>query len=354
MLYQNVRNRFTLLPFLCLLLALLIIGCSTTTSGSKVPDPHEFPQPEKRDDPLIGKIYSSKDYKEVSVTSLTPSLLSSDVIYLGEKHDNREHHEIQMQLIEELVKKDKKPSIGIELFSMDQTGFLMGFVFSKSHHGAPSPEKVEQRLRLNLGWDQRSEKMWKNYFSILELAKKHQLTLFGMDIPAGIIRRMTMKGVENLTGVEKLFLHSTNLEDETYKKFMFQQFKDGHCGWSDKNLMEKLYGTWLARNDAMAKAIQTIRLQNPKEPTVVLLGGGHSVYKLAVYDRLAYLMPEVKQLNIGIQEVSIREVELKDYFSSITVDDRTFPPPYDYIWFTQRDNYIDPCVQFKKSLSIHK
>lgn len=352
MLLQNFGNRFK--GTLIILFALLIVGCSAATPGIKSHNSHEFPQFEKRDDPLIGKIYSSKDHSEISVKSLLPSLLASDIIYLGEKHDNREHHEIQMQLIEALVKKGKKPSIGIELFSVDQTGYLMGFVFSKSHHGAPSPEKTEQRLRLNLGWDQRSDKMWKNYFSIVELAKKYQLTIFGMDIPAGIIRRITMKGVDGLTGTEKFFIHSTNFQDEIYKKFMFQQFTDGHCGWSDKNLMEKLYGTWLARNDAMAKAIQSVKVQNPEEPMIILLGGGHSVYKLAVYDRLAYLMPQAKQLNIGIQEVSIQPLELKDYFSSVTVDERIFPPPYDYIWFTQRDNYMDPCVRFKKSLSIHK
>ena len=311
-----------LFSLICIaILVFIISGCSPATPS---PHPHmkapKLPHIEKRDDPLIGKIFSSKDQKELSAGALTPLMLASDVIYLGEKHDNWDHHQIQIQLIEELVAKGKKPTIGIELFSVDQTGYLMAFVFEKSHHGAQSPEKIEKKLRINLGWDQRPDKMWRNYFSILQVAKKHQLTVFGMDIPAGIIRRMTMSGMGQLTGVEEMFIHSTGFDDDIYKKFMLQQFKEGHCGWSNESLMEKLYGTWLARNDAMAKTVQSIRAKDSQEPTVVILGGGHSIYNLAVYDRVAHLIPEVKQLNIGIMEISVQALELKEYFQTSVIE----------------------------------
>ena len=51
--------------------------------------------PIKRDDPLIGKIVSSIDQKEMGYQELVNELLQADIIYLGENHDNADQHQHQ-------------------------------------------------------------------------------------------------------------------------------------------------------------------------------------------------------------------------------------------------------------------
>ncbi|MCP4753158.1 MAG: ChaN family lipoprotein [Proteobacteria bacterium] len=309
----------------------------------------------KRDDPLIGKIVSTLDRKEIPYGTLTQRVLESDVVYLGENHDNADHHQIQLRIVGDLIKNGRRPRLGFELFSVDQTGYLMAFVSAKSKGPhAVAPEKAERILRRQLGWENRTDSDWAFYFRLVELAREHELTVFGADLPKGIVRRLTRGGIDSLTNVEKALLHPTDFKDEHYQRLMYGKFTEAHCGWSLKSLLERLYGSWIARNDAMAHSIAVMIGEIPDEPIVMILGGGHVEHNMGVYERTAYLKPGIRQLNLRFREIAIRPLKLEDYFQKTTVDDREFPPAHEYLWFTQRVSYQDPCLRFRKQLQRMK
>ncbi len=95
---------------------------------------------------------------------------------------------------------------------------------------------------------------------------------------------------------------------------MYNKFKNAHCGFAHKKMMEKMYGTWLERNDAMAHSIVETFKENPQEPIIMILGKGHVEHNMAVIDRVAHLNASIKQLNLGFLEIAIKPTALDDYF----------------------------------------
>ena len=308
-----------------------------------------------REDPLIGKIYSSQTKQEVTYQELLGDITKAEVIYLGENHENADHHRHQAQIIKDLIKQGKKPAIGFEFFSVDQTGHLMTYVSSYSvKHPASVDKKREAILRSNLGWMSRSDRTWQFYYQFVKLAAENKLTVFGSDLPAGIIRRITRNGSDNLTEIEKGFLQTTPFEDEAYRQLMLERFKVAHCGYSHGNMMERMYDAWLARNDAMAHSIATMKKANPNQPVVMILGKGHTENNMAVYERVAYRIPNIEQLNLGFTEIAINPIPLESYFQIPKVENKSFPVSFEYLWFTQRTSYEDPCEKFREQLQRMK
>lgn len=320
---------------------LLMFGCSTMET--------------MRDDPLIGKIFESEEQREVTYSDLVKKLEKQDIIYLGENHENSDHHRIQLQVITELVQLGKKPRIGFELFSRDQTGYLMTFVGSKRKHKQESQKKAEEnRLRKDLGWQDRKETTWGFYFDLIALARKHELSVFGADLPKGVVRRLMRQGIAQLTPVEKEMLKSSELKDPEYQALMVEKFKAAHCGFAHKGMTEKMYQTWLERNDAMAASIVETFKSDPEQPVVMIVGSGHVEHNMGIYERVSDQLKTVRQLNIGLKEIAIKPLGLSDYFAPGKAGKRTFLPKHELLWFTQRTSYQDPCVKFRKAFKTMK
>jgi len=286
---------------------------------------------------------------------LVNEMLKADIVYLGENHDNADHHQNQLRIIKDLVDKGKKPRLGFEFFSVDQTGYLMSFVSQKeSKHPVKVTREKEDQLRKDLGWQDRPDSVWQFYFRFVDFAAKNGLTVFGADVPKGILDRVTWNGIDQLTAVEKDFLKPSGFEDSAYRDLMFDKFKAAHCGYAHEKMMEKMYQTWLVRNDVMAYSIAEMFKENNQEPVVVILGKGHVEHNMAVFERVKTSIPTIKQLNLGFLEISIEPSKLEEYFLSEKVGERTFLPSHEFVWFTQRASYEDPCKKFHKALSRMK
>ena len=57
-----------------------------------------------QDHPLAGTIWNS-DFEAVTISELENALANARFVLLGEIHDNPDHHRLQAQLIDTLVKK---------------------------------------------------------------------------------------------------------------------------------------------------------------------------------------------------------------------------------------------------------
>ncbi|MDH5560467.1 MAG: ChaN family lipoprotein [Deltaproteobacteria bacterium] len=309
----------------------------------------------KATDPLLGKIIDSKTGKSLSKADLIGRLSGYEIIYLGEKHDNRHHHEIQEELIQDLIKLGKKPAIGIELFSVDQTGYLMEFVMGSSrlHQGLSIPQQA-RLLRNKLQWERRSDSEWENYFRFIKIARKHQLPLFGMDIPQGVVRRISSVGYENLSAVERMLAPRSNFNDPVYRDLMYRRFTEAHCGWSNPAHLKKLYQTWQSRNEMMAETIINTLHNNPKRPIVIILGGGHAENRMGVYERVLSKTNNLSQVTLGLTEIALNKTDLPAYLEMEQVGVEISRLPYDYLWFTPRAQDEDPCEKHKKILSKMK
>ena len=320
----------------------LIQSCATTRKSMK------------RQDPLIGKIINTNSNQPVDFESLIKNISTYDVIYLSEKHDNPEHHHIQERVILGLIEKGLTPTLGFEFFSLEDTPDLLNFVDSgKVAHTKKIEKIIATDLRKKLRWDTQSDKMWNYYYDLLSLAKKENLQVAGIDLPATLKKRITRKGINGISPIEKEQVFTTQLSDETYKDYMFSIFKDVHCGMGNEKMQARLYDTWVARNDKMALSITRL-YKHRKGPIVIIIGGGHTEYGLGVIDRVAAVDKTIKQVNIALKEISVRPSGLLEYVLPLELAGFEKVPQADFLWFTQRVSYSDPCEEFKKSLKKMK
>ncbi|OMH25900.1 ChaN family lipoprotein [Motiliproteus sp. MSK22-1] len=327
------HQRFSrLLPVFSLL---LLLGCAG-------------PIKERPNDPLIGRIYDTSNGQELSPEQFLRRAESADVLYLGEKHDNAEHHARQLEIIQSLVDRGLTPAIGFEFFDVGETGYLKQYVegtgSSLKIAGSKSKKSQEQWLRKRLGWQDASEEYWGFYFSLVDLAKTHKLEVFGADLPSGVKSRLSRVGLKGLNPVELSLLTPTGLEDDAYRQLMYEAFRQGHCGWGEEELLKRLYQTWIARNDRMAMSIVQIVEDNTARPVVVILGNGHIQHSQGVFERVAHLNPRLRQINLGFREVSSSPHPLPYYLKTERAGGKEFPPDHQVIWFSSRQDYGDPCA----------
>ncbi len=330
------RTAWRDLPCVGALLGLLAIlgGCGTISLSNA---PLEM-------DNATGTVLQTAEGHLISPEALLDNMLHAQVIYLGEQHDNPYHHRLQRAILEKLLAHGKRPAIGFEFFSRDQTGWLMNFTLGKpSPFALPQSDDPGETLRKKLGWEKRPE--WAFYFPLLQLARTHHLPVFGADLPDGLRVRLARNDLAELSAIEKAEWTPTHFVHEDYQQLMLKKLALAHCGMAPESLLQRLYVTWVARNDAMAQAIALMRTAAPDEPVVMVLGAGHVAHDMGVHERVAFLQPGIHQVNLGFQEIHPEDPPLPRPFEPVRVGQTPFAPDHPFLWFTPpAPDREDPCA----------
>jgi len=304
------------------------------------------------DDPLVERIFRSGDEAELTREGLLEKMDAAQVIYLGEKHDNLRHHELQLAIVRDLLERGRRPAIGFETFALDQTSLLMSFVTSKA--GSPGGARgtaLETNLKQALDWRGGDER-WEFYAPLLRFAREQRLVVFGADLSRAMRRRITRLGTAGLTAVEQRLLYPSGFQHAAYEALMRDALKESHCGYGAPDYIGRLYDNWVARNDAMAAAIVETLGQQDGEPVVMILGAGHVRNNMAVYERVAHHRPDIRQLNLGFREVAKAPEPVQSYTQPLEFADATFDPDHEYLWFSRRAerDVDDICEKFRKHM----
>ena len=322
-------------------------------------------------DPLAGKIFESVGGNEITYAVLLERILHSDVVYLGEKHDNAEHHNLQRRILDDVIRAGKRGQIGFEFFSVEQTSWLMQYAANQMFTpGLPGmdfkPEeleiKKEQALRRRLGWDSRGEEEWEYYFSLVNKAGVAGFPVFGSDLPGGLIARISRIGLEELLPIEKAplvlllggedafraFIQDATINVSPYRELMFRKLKDSHCGWASDKMLGKLFQTWQARNLQMAHAIHSMLAGSNNRPILFVVGAGHLEHNMGIMELVNRLDPAVLQLNLGFKEVDMIPSPPVAYFNGPSINETVFAPEHEIFYFTGRASFEDPCGIFRK------
>jgi uncharacterized iron-regulated protein len=306
---------------------------------------------ERVSDPLEERIFQSWDLSELSRDELSAKLDAASVIYLGEKHDNPRQHALQLDIVRALIASGRRPAIGFEVFSVSQTSLLMSYATGKapkSDQGKLPPP--EDRLRRALGWGEQRDRSWAFYGPLVQIAREHQLVIFGIDLPRPLRRRIARVGVDGLTKVERRLLDPTAPRSEAYADFMRARLKAMHCGHGSDAYIDRLFQNWVARNDTMATAISDIVAGQGGEPVVLILGAGHAQYNMGAYARVAELVPGIDQMNLAFREVAETPLPVDELLQAREFEGTRFGPDHEYVWFTARagEQAPDPCEYFGK------
>lgn len=214
------------------------------------------------------------DGKIITFQQMMDDLRKVSVVFVGEIHDQAEHHAAQLDVIRAFHKSDRPTAIGLKMFRSDNQQNLNAWVQGKM--------PVEKFLA---SYYDNWRMPWPLYRDIFLYAREHALPMRGLNIPEGISKKIAEKGFDALTPEERKQLPSgisCNV-DPTYREFIMRAYSDHarHAGKGFENFCE----AQMVWDKSMAWHLMGYLKKNPDTTMVVLAGVGHA-WKRGISEQL--------------------------------------------------------------------
>lgn len=250
--------------------------------------------------PLDKNIFFKNQLTEKNLKTIEEDFLKSDVLVIGEEHDDKIGHQFKLELIQFLSSKTDL-SISMEMFETDQqivlNEYLNGFIDEKTF--------------------QNDIKLWENYLDykpIIEFAKEKKIPVIAANAPRRYVRILSRKGfseIEKLPMESKKYLPSLymidSFKDKNYEKKISESMS-AHGKMSEQILNQMILAQHLW-DASMSEQIYKFR-QNKK--IIHINGRFHSDNKMGVVYRLEKMGLKVLTISI-VKNESDAKLDLADY-----------------------------------------
>lgn len=245
---------------------------------------------------------------------LGSAIPKTDVIVIGEIHDNPIHHENQATLITQI----NPSAVVFEMLSPEQVSAIENL-----------PRGDPRALEEALEWESSGWPDFKLYFPVFMASRT--APFYGAAAPIGQVRSAISEGAAAVFGQDaKSFGLNLSLEpEEGTAREAFQA--EVHCGALPETMLPGMVEAQRFR-DAHFSKVTLQALADTRGPVVVITGNGHARTDWGMPRALKSAAPDATVLSIG--QVSRDETD----------------PPFDLWIFTEnvvRDH--DPCDAFKSN-----
>jgi uncharacterized iron-regulated protein len=243
-----------------------------------------------------GAIIRMSDRQEVSFSQMMADSQSSDVIMIAETHDNKKHHELQLDIIHSFRAKKIPLAIGLEMFQTDYQKQLDDWI-----EGRISEQNFKEIYAKNWSYD------WSLYRELFVFARDNRISMVALNIPKEIIFKVARKGLASLTPEERknIPLGVTGDINKSQTEFLKRTF-EGVFGHEAKgNVFTYFCEAQAVRNSGMAMNIVNNRKSNPGGKLVAIAGTWHAVKHgipehFTNINNLSFrvILPEISELGI--------------------------------------------------------
>jgi uncharacterized iron-regulated protein len=277
-------------------LLIAVLGCGTTPNKLLLKDMTQTFEE--------GSIISGRTGSPVTYEALIKDLAGVRVVYVGENHRDIYHHQIQLQIIQSLLKQSPNLVVGMEMFDRSYQPVLDQWT---------EGELDEKTFLKQVHWYANWRYDFKLYKEIFAFIQEKKIQLVGINIPFHLPSKIAIGGIDSLAPEEKKFLpesiDTTQPEHRAYVKKIFDSHRI-----KGRDDFENFYMAQCVWEDIMAEAVAR-HLQDRQ--MIVLVGNGHIVKKFGVPDR-AFSRTHVSFRTVYPARIG-NQVELSDA---------------DYIWAT--------------------
>lgn len=242
---------------------------------------------------------------------------SASAVFLGEVHDNKDHHRLQLDMIRRLDLSGARIALGLEMFGAQRQKELDRWVFGEM-------DEDEFREVYYKGW----LVPWSQYRDIFMYAREKKIPLVGLNIAWSIIRQVVKGGVKSLSAEDSKGLEGLRCDaDAHYEKLIRDAMsshahhangaKDTAAGDAFRNFCE----AQMVWDTVMARRIAEYLKENPDRTVVVLAGGAHA-WKRGIPRSMLRLMPGAAFTYVVVMPEITEKLRLENVDASDT----------DYLW----------------------
>lgn len=285
------------------------------------------------DHPLAGKIWDMNSRSYMDEAALLARINASDVLLLGEVHDNPLHHEYQQKLLKARIESGARPALMMEQLDADTQPALDQALAGSDRDGVLN--NVSALIKFT---------EWQLYQPLLTIAVDNKLPVIAANVSSQHLQPAIWRGYAAYDADELKRLAVEQVWNENRQNFLVRNMGGAHCGKLRDELREGLARSQRLRDAMMAdSAVSSIA-----RGVVAIVGSSHARRDIGLPLYFAARAPAARIVSIGFVEVSQGRTDPKAYSG----DSATGEVHYDVIWFTPRVERADPCADFGKSGAV--
>ena len=210
-----------------------------------------------------GQILRVSDGAVMSLSEVVEDLKQTRIVFVGELHNNRTHHAVQLEVIRALKEANVPVAIGLEMFQRRSQAELDRWI-----QGKLSEREFQKIYYRNWNFP------WKLYRNIFTYAKDGRIPMIGLNVPPEITRQVAREGFASLSPEQREDLGVVSCRvDPEYQAFIRRSLgMHGHGGMTFRNFCE----AQMVWDTAMALNVLRFLDENPDFVVVVVAGSGHA------------------------------------------------------------------------------
>ena len=267
----------------------------------------------------MGRIIHLNTGKAVSFDRFIDQLESKDLIFIGEKHDNPEHHLIQVQILQALMARYGDLSVAMEFFQEPQQPALDRYMEGTS---------TETAFLKDVDWHKSWSFDYCFYRPLIFMLREKGGRIHAINAPNDIIKKVARSGLDSLKPDERNQLaKEIDLDNEKHRAYLRDVYNQ-HTS-QDLKKFDYFYQAQCVWEDTMAENIAGYLKKN-EQRLVVFAGNGHIVNRYGIPDRTLKRIP-VTMATIVLYPLTGRETIKKE--------------TADYVWLTgdcSRRHFMGP------------
>jgi len=264
------------------------------------------------------EIFRLPEGDPITFVQLFKDLDTTRVIFMGESHDQIEHHQIQLRMIHALVAEGKNVVIGMEMFERSRQPIL-----DRWSQGLLREEEFLKEVQWDTTWGMDYEL----YTRILDEARSRHLKVLGLNVPRDLVRKVAENGIEGLSSEDRRRLPEMDLTSQQHRAYIASVYK-GHEKGSTEDF-ENFYEAQCLWDEGMAESLFEFLESSQSEGKTVLVfaGSGHIVFNFGIPNRL-----------YRREAISFKTIVLKAWTEKLDKDftfTGTSSPLANFLWITK-------------------
>ena len=257
--------------------------------------------------PVSGEIRDLRSGQTLTAQELLARLAKPSRLIVGEQHDNRDHHQLQLWLLQTLNEQRPQGSLLLEMLTPDQQGRV-----DHVKHSSPLPADLPNALAWQPGWD------WNLYGLIVGFALTQPYPLLAANLDTLEVRNVYAKPPT---------LGGSRSNAPMVKETLLAQISDSHCGLLPTSQMPAMLAVQQQRDRRMAG-----RLLAAPTPSLLFAGAYHAR----------------KDVGVPIHVQDLGESEAPMVLMLAEQGAEVTPAMADYVWYTPATPPQDYCAQMRK------
>lgn len=295
------------MKYLLVPLLVLLGACQSYAPPPPLP---AWQSPEGRDSADLGVIRDLRSGEQLTPQQLLDRLATAPRVLLGEKHDNPDHHALELWLARALTERRPSGSVLMEIINPNQQARVAAAQAAAAK--GEVPRDMLGVLAWQKGWD------WSLYGPLVTWLVKQPAPLLSANLDRSEIMRIY---------AEPPVLEGAHSTAAGVRDVLLEDIRESHCGLLPASQLPAMLAVQQQRDRRMAE-----RLKAAPEPALLIAGGFHARRDLGVPLHLEDL-----GAGQGLQVLMLAEVG------------RTVAPVQaDYVWYTPALPPTDHCAALRQ------